>query len=166
MMYIDQLIRLLDVIIWPLTLLIILSWFKSELQGFFKNLKKIQAGADGVSFESFERQFSKTRELFPASTLSKSSTTKSPQEVTFKLNSNLSPSQQIRNWHDELSDITTSGTSSNPEEALEQLRASGRIRLEEYQKRKNLLQLTGMTTGQLSKNELIEIQSYLNNLEL
>lgn len=168
-MYIEQFIRLLDVIIWPMTLLIILSWFKTELQGFFSNLKKIQASADGVVFESFDQQLSKTRDLFPATTLSKSTAIINGPEATFSRNSNLSPSLQLKKWHEQLITIISKDTSSDgtkPAEALEQLRASGRIRLDQYQKRKNLLKLTGMPASNLSEDKVTEIQGYLNNLDI
>ena len=169
MSIIDQLIRLIDVIVWPLTLLIILSWFRYELQDFFSNLKKIQAGPDGVVLESFAEQLSKTRDLFPASTVAKSNASIDESDDKFTVNPNLSSSVQLRNWHKELSALITKGTSpkvSKPEKALEQLRVNGKIKLDEYQKRKNLLKLTGMPASNLSESEVVEIQNFLNNLDI
>lgn len=166
MALIDQFIRLLDVIIWPLTILTILGWFKNELRGFFRNLKKIEAGADGFVLESFETQMSKTRELFPNTIASKSSKSIGDAPDQYQRDNKLSSQQQLKVWHDNLSNHIlrkASSSTSDPMLALGDMKSSGEIRLDEYDRFSNLLKLTSMTSNSISDSTLSEICKYLNS---
>ncbi len=48
-------IKLIDVIIWPATIILILYWFKSPLQAVFGRLNKLDASASGISLSFSEK---------------------------------------------------------------------------------------------------------------
>lgn len=50
-----DLIKLIDVVIWPLTIILILYWFKRPLQAVFGRLNKLDASASGISLSFSEK---------------------------------------------------------------------------------------------------------------
>lgn len=163
----NQLIQLIDVIIWPLTLLTILGWFKNELRSFFGNLKKIEAGADGIVLESFEAQLSKARDLFSDTTVSKSSTSIDSPAPLYTRDKSLSPALQLKQWHQNLSDLLQQKAkmpNTDVYKVIEKMKSSGLIKFGEYQKITQLLKTTSTTAGNIRESAIEEIREYLNAL--
>lgn len=163
---IDSIIRLIEVVIWPLTLLIILGWFKNELKGFFGSLKKIQASGDGIVFESFERQLKKTREIFNQLGAAKSAPGIGLEEKRrFIRDKSIDTRQQIVEWDDQFRSqiLTASGDSLlNAEEGLEQLKSQGLIPFAKYQLSDQLLKMGKLPPENVSESLLNELQEYYN----
>jgi hypothetical protein len=102
---------------WPFTILIILGWFKQELRSFFQNLKKIQAGSDGI--------------------VSKSSGSIDDKNLIFNRDNSLGTATQLSHWHRSYVGLIkkmAKKPNSTGHIALEHLKSSGQIKLSEFQK--------------------------------
>ncbi|MFT4566400.1 MAG: hypothetical protein ACI9FN_001356, partial [Saprospiraceae bacterium] len=110
---------------------------KQELRSFFQNLKKIQAGSDGIVLESFEQQMSKTRDLFQKATISKRSGSIVDKNLIFNRDNSLGTATQLSHWHRSYVGLIkkmAKKPNSTGHIALEHLKSSGQIKLSEFQK--------------------------------
>ena len=78
----DNLIKLIEIIIWPATLLLILSWFKDPLKSVFGRMNKLDASASGISVsfsEKLEQAKNKAFDLSRSKGVAKSTTDINPR---------------------------------------------------------------------------------------
>ncbi len=66
----DSMVALLDVIIWPITLLIIIFWFRKPLQNVFGRLNNLSASASGINVSFSEKLAEAKQKVFELSTKS------------------------------------------------------------------------------------------------
>ncbi len=169
MYFLEFFIKLVDIIIWPMTLLIILGWFRTELKSFFGNLKKIEASADGFILESFEKQLAKTRDLFNDGGTAKSARPIGGKEPVFRRDLTMSPLEQLQKWDSQLRSqiLTKSRTDGKTaEEALASLKTQGVITFSDFERLEQLLGLGKHTPTQVSQSLLTELETFYNNASI
>ncbi len=165
MHFLDSFIKLVDIIIWPMTILIILGWFRTELKSFFGNLKKIEASADGFVLESFEKQLAKTRALFTDVGTAKSAQPIGGSESVFSRDLTMSPLEQLQKWDSQLRSqiLSKSRTDGHTaEEALVLLKTQGVITFSDFERLEQLLGLGKRTPTKVSQALLSELETFYN----
>lgn len=165
----EFIIKLLETIVWPLTLLIILGFFKSELKNFFANLKTLQANKDGVKFEAFENKVQQAKALFAKIPKAKSDRGLELGTSSYKINEALSSKAQILQWNEELiGKIKNKAGDSTlmSREALEELNKTGRIKFNDYQASSSLLDLATELPLEVDSKFVKEFQKMYKSLNI
>lgn len=165
---IQEVINLLDVIIWPITLIVALILFKRNLASIIQRLGSFEAGATGISL-SFQNKIEATKQLLlPGAngTQSKSATSINARENT--------PFHQLLDIREalngqmihkaQLNDIPTGDTSSL--ELNEKLKEIGGITLKNAQVFEALMDLTGSGDTTISQSQVDEVKNLYDTIQL
>ncbi len=165
----DFIIKLLDVIIWPLTLLIILGFFKSELKNFFAHLKSFQANKDGVKFEAFENKVQQAKNLFTKIPKAKSDRGLEIGTSSYNISNAMSNKAQILEWNEELINKIKNKAGDSTlmsRAALEKLNKTGQINFSDYKAISALLDLAAELPTHLDSKYLKEFQKMYKSLNI
>ncbi|MAP55334.1 MAG: hypothetical protein CL605_10560 [Altibacter sp.] len=111
-----MLIKLIEVVIWPLTLLAILFYFRRSFQGVFKRMGSLKVDGSGIAM-TFEKLLEDTKEKFK----------KTKPEAVAKGTANLHTQNEVRTPFEQVMDIKILMENSLKELAEEaQLSTSGK----------------------------------------
>ena len=165
----DFILKITDILIWPLTLLVILGFFKSELKNFFANLKTFQANKDGVKFEAFENKVKQVKALFAKIPKAKSDRGLELGTSSYNISETLSSKAQILQWNEELIGKIKNKVGDSTlmsREALEELNKTGRINFNDYQASSSLLDLAAELPANMDSKFVMDFQKMYKSLNI
>ena len=157
----NSFIHLIEVIIWPVTILTILFWFRSQLKSNLSRLNSFDASASGVSM-SFSERLEQAKQM--AQSISVSSTAKDGvginpgasknyqelKQLSSKMQANLQAEAQASN-------IATQGKSMD--EIVSSLKESGKMKFEKAQLINSFFELSNAAEKNISDHQLKDLES-------
>jgi hypothetical protein len=167
----EMVIKLIEIIIWPITLFVIILLFKRNFQSAFQRLGSIKADATGIAI-TFEKQLEATKQLFDKikpRAVSKSSTSIKPSEnqTGTAYNQVLTMRKDLVNFLKRKSEVA--GFERNislPTQMCTKLVANNIIETDQAQMIEALLNLTAKATTNTSQAQADSIQQLFNKIEL
>ena len=176
----EQLIKIIEIIIWPATLVIVLFMFKKNITGIIGRIGSIEASASGLSM-TFQEKIEETKKLLPEAVLSPSkdqSGTKSKSSLKIpsrkKKITGQTPYQTLLAIRDALNkeiimkahqhDVNTKGKSSI--EISNELKGIGVITIQKAKAFQSLLELTNSADPGISQDQANQVNHLYENLNL
>ena len=176
----EQLIRIIEIIIWPATLVIVLFMFKKNITGIIGRIGSIEASASGLSM-TFQEKIEETKKLLPQAALQPSqnaSGTKSKSSVKIpspkkKIQAE-NPYQTLLAIRDALNkeiilkahqnNVNTDNKSSV--EISNELKTIGVLTIQKTKAFQSLLDLTNAADPGISQDQANQVNHLYENLNL
>lgn len=165
----ELIIKLIEVIIWPVTLFLILFLFRKSFVGAFHRLGTLKVDSSGIAF-SFEKELEKAKATFEIVKPEEMSKAKSGLEIENKLNE--PPYQQLMTIKDSLEkaviDLAVEeGISFSHKNTIflcDALEAKGILTKQKSELTKTLLKVVNMARTDITPIQIQEIQTMYNAL--
>jgi hypothetical protein len=176
---IQHIISIIEIIIWPLTLIIILILFKNNITGIFDRVGSFEASATGLSM-TFQEKIEETKKLVPIDPLASiSDGTKSKSSVKIPVGRKKSmkgetPYQSLLAIRDDLNNqiirkaqqhnLSTKNLSNI--EISDKLKAMGGLTIQKAKAFQALIELTNSADPSITHDQVNQVYQLFQNLNL
>lgn len=167
----EMFIKLIETLIWPITLLIIILLFRKNFQNVFNRLGSIKADTTGIAI-TFDKELEATKKLFEK--IKPKVTSKSGVGIKTQVNREGTPYNQVMNVRNDLVDYLISKSETAglkvdvqfPNQMSTQLLAHNSIATEKAQMINALLHLTEKADINTSQAQADVIHKLFNQINL
>lgn len=175
----QHLIRIIEIIIWPATLIVVLILFKKNIKSIFDRVGSFEASATGLSM-TFQEKIEETKKLVPISASSSNSgglKSKSSVKIPVgrkKSRKGQTPYESLLGIRDVLNNqiilkaqkhnINTNNLSSI--DISNKLKEIGALTIQKAKAFQALIQLTNSADSSISQDQVNQVDQLLENLNL
>lgn len=175
----EHLIRIIEIIIWPATLIVVLILFKKNIKNIFDRVGSFEASATGLSM-TFQEKIEETKKLVPINASNSNgggSKSKSSVKIPVgrkKLKKGQTPYQSLLAIRDSLNNqiilkaqkhnISTKNLSSV--EISNKLKEIGGLTIQKTKAFQALIELTNSADPSISQDQVNQVDQLLENLNL
>ena len=168
-----ELTGLIQVIIWPITVLVGLLFFRKHLGSVISSLGTIKAGASGLEM-TFQNKLDSVKDMIGLPENASGGTSKSSGKLNMNTNSSGSPYQQLMELRDVLNskivnrakELNLSTDNSSSLALIDELNRVGGITFKKMNEFKALIDLTNSADQNLNQNQLNQIKNLVLNLNI
>ncbi len=167
----ESFIKLIDILIWPCTFLIIILLFRKNLQNAFNRIGSIKADATGIAI-TFDKQLEATAKLFQQ--IQPKAISKSSASIKTAAKSDGSPFEQVLSVRDDIVHFLTVKSKALgldvdpqlPSHMCSQLLLHNAIKVEQAQMIQALLNLIATANDSTTQAQANLVQQLLNRTEV
>ncbi len=166
----ELLIQLIEVLIWPASLVLIMWMFRRSFSGAINRMGSIKADGSGISL-TFEKKIEEAKQIFnqlSTTVISKDGTSirpsgkrKTPYEQVLAINSNLN--EDIKDQAVE-ANVVIAGLS--PQQITEKLSETGVLTIQQAKKINALQELLNAADDSISRNQADQVEMLYDKIEL
>lgn len=165
----EAIVKLIDTLIWPVTLLVILLLFRKNLQNAFNRIGSISADSTGIAI-TFDKQLEATEKLFDK--IKPTATSKSTININPLVNRDGTPYTQVLNVRTIIIDFLITKSKSlnldthlqDPNHLCNQLLLNNAIQINQAQMIQALLNLTGTANENTTQLQADAVNQLLNQV--